>query len=99
MANVTKRRWQFSLASLITLLIGCAVLFGFIVNMEPEYHLTIQCMGLPKDDEQLADWYREQGLNDVSVSRDATSIHVRYADWKRPFGMTMPPFTELGYAE
>lgn len=98
MAANTDTRPQFSLAALLGAVISCGVIFGFLANMETSYRVSIRCDSFPGDDQTLANWFGEQdGVQNVSTSRDGNTINVEFTKRHGAFELITPPLPELGY--
>ncbi len=98
MAENVYRRPQFSLAVLMGAVITCAVIFGFIANMETTYHIEIRCETIPAGDERLTQWFRDQaGVRDVIITRPANNVVCKITKRHGSFELFAPPLAELGY--
>lgn len=100
LSNRQRNSRQISLATLFIAVTAIAVIFAYVTNTMTVYHISFPCTAFPRDDDDLATWYRKQdGVSDVFVSRDSDAVHVRYSK-KQAFGsMDFPiaPVADLGY--
>jgi hypothetical protein len=97
-----RRRWQFGVSSLLSLLLVAAVALAYGVNVRNECELTLQSGQLPVDDGKLAEWLREQSsIHDPQITRDGTELRVRFEtrEWFQTGPRDFPPWAELGYQQ
>ena len=96
------RRWQFSLASLLGVMLFASLVLGMLANTASQYELVIEAGVLPLNDEALAAWIgRELKTSQVSIERTDRSVHAKFshAGFLGRARFVMPPLANFGYSE